>query len=86
LQTKRLAKSFEGLNSSLAQSTGEFMKLQSGTKIAAQYVLSKYKSLIHWQQRCQARYSWKEWTHKTTHCWAYLKIQYSQFISILLHP
>jgi len=44
LQTIRLAKSFEGLNSSLAQSTG---KLQSATKIAAQCVISKIRSMIY---------------------------------------
>jgi len=32
LQTRRLAKSFKGLNSTLAQSTGELMELQTGAK------------------------------------------------------
>jgi len=37
LQSRRLVKSFEGLNSSLAQSPGKFVKLQSGGKIVQKY-------------------------------------------------
>jgi len=49
LQTRRLAKSFKGLNSSLAQSTSELWMLQSGAKIVAQCMVSKYEYLIHRQ-------------------------------------
>jgi len=40
LQSRRLVKSFEGLNSSLAQSPGKFVKLQSGGKIVQKYRLN----------------------------------------------
>jgi len=42
-QTSILAESFEGLDSSRAQSTVE---LQSGTKLAAQGIISKYDILV----------------------------------------
>jgi len=52
LQTRRLTDSFEGLNSSLAQSTGKFLELQSGVKIAAQCMILKYKYCIHRRWMC----------------------------------
>jgi len=51
LQTKRLVNSFEGLKSSLEQSNGE-LELQSGTKIMAPWVISKYNIFVHWQRTC----------------------------------
>jgi len=41
--------SFEGLNSSPAQSTSE---LQGCMKIAGQYGFSKYNVFVHWHWRC----------------------------------
>jgi len=41
MQTRRLATSFEGFNSSLAQPAEKLMELQSGAIIAAQCMISK---------------------------------------------
>jgi len=52
MQSRRLAASFEGLNSSLAQSPGEVMELQTGKKIAARCRISKYDICVHWHWSC----------------------------------
>jgi len=51
LQTRRSAESFEGLNSSLAQSTGELWSCKVA-QISAQCVISKYNILVPRTQTC----------------------------------
>lgn len=49
MQTRRLAASFVGLNSSLGQSPGELRSC----KVVQKCGFSKYEYLVHQCQRCQ---------------------------------
>jgi len=51
MQRRRLASSFENLNSSPAQLHGK-LELQSGTKTVAQCGISMYEYIIHQRQKC----------------------------------
>jgi len=52
MQTVRLAASFEGLNSSLAQSPGELWSCKSGLKMFAERGIWKYEYFVYWRQSC----------------------------------
>jgi len=52
VETRRLAETFEDLDSSLEQLTSKLWNLQSGMKLAAQCMISKYDVLAHQLPTC----------------------------------